>query len=714
MSTDLARGAAVAPRPVQPLTSMSALLQPRSLALIGASDRRDTLGRAMIDMARVGGFRGSVYSVNPKYSQIGDTPCFASISDLPEQVDHVVLGVGNDRLETALDEAIAQGASAATIFASCVVPGDNGALRDRLAAKARAAGMSICGGNCMGFYNNEIGLRVAGYPALQPMPLGAIGWLAQSGSVFGALAHNDQRLKFSIAISSGAEMITTAADYLAWMATRDSIRVIGMFLESVRDPKGFTAGLELAASRDVPVVVLKVGRTAASAEMALSHTGAIAGSDVAYSALFKHYGVIQVDDQDELAATLLLFQQPRKLGRGGLVAIHDSGGERELAVDIADSIGMTYAHLTMKTKQRIGQIIDPELVPSNPLDAWGGAQDFHAVFTEGFTALVEDPNAAIGMMFCDIRDGYYVSKGYVDAAIATYYATDKPVALATNYSMVRHDGLVSRLSDIGIPVIDGTRIALKAAKSVLSWRDRPAVTTLARPVACGGNGVARVWRDKLALGAPLGEPDALALLAGYGIRTAKSCLVSEQRELVKAGHSMAYPVVLKTAAPGILHKSDVGGVILNIADMQGLERAYANMESRLGAAAIVAEMAPSGVELALGAVVDPQWGPIVVISAGGVLMELLDDKAAALAPLSRDEAVVMVASLKVKRLLDGYRGSKPTDVEAVVDAIVRLSWLVADFGDQISEVDVNPLIVGAEGCIAVDALFIPPAVRPQH
>jgi acyl-CoA synthetase (NDP forming) len=184
-------------------------------------------------------------------------------------------------------------------------------------------------------------------------------------------------------------------------------------------------------------------------------------------------------------------------------------------------------------------------------------------------------------------------------------------------------------------------------------------------------------------------------------------LVGSHQELLEAGLSMAYPVVLKTAAPGILHKSDVGGVILDVIDTPSLIRAYTEMHGRLGAAAIVAEMAPKGIELALGAVVDPQWGPIVLISAGGVLVELLDDSAAALAPLSRDEAKAMVASLKINRLLDGYRGSKPVDREGVIDAIFRLSWLVADFPDLISEIDVNPLIASADGCIAVDALIIP-------
>jgi acyl-CoA synthetase (NDP forming) len=686
--------------------SMRALLQPRSIALVGASDRAETLGRAMVDMARVGGYRGAVYAINPKYRQIGEVPCFAGISELPEVVDHVVLGVGNERLEAALDEAIAHGARAATIFASCSLPGDGGALRDRLAAKARKAGIAICGGNCMGFYNNQIGLRVAGYPAPLSMAAGGIGWLAQSGSVFAALAHNDQRLKFGLAISSGAEMVTTCADYLRWMATSGDIRVLGMFLETVRDPQGFASALELAASRDIPVVVLKVGRTAASAEMALSHTGALVGNDVAYSALFKRYGVIQVDDEDELAATLCLFQQPRRPGRGGLVAIHDSGGERELAVDVADRVGLAYAPLSGQTKQKIGRIIDPELVPGNPLDAWGGARDFTSVFTEAFTALMEDDEAAVGVMFCDIRDGYFVSKGYVDAAIATHGVTQKPVALATNYSMVNHDALVLRLSEAGVPVIDGTRVALKAVKHMLAWRDRPKSREPARPEGIGQEAV-RIARDIIGVGQPLSESDSLALLAAYGIKTAGSVTVGDGKQLAEAGLGMAYPVVLKTADPAILHKSDVGGVVLDIADASQLASAYEDMRRRLGPAALVAEMVPEGIELALGVVVDPQWGPVVMISAGGVLMELLNDSSAALAPVTSAEAAAMVGSLRISRLLDGYRGSPPVDRAAVVDALVRLSWLAADFSDLISEIDVNPLIVTAQGCTAVDALIVP-------
>jgi acyl-CoA synthetase (NDP forming) len=685
---------------------MDALLKPQSIALLGASGKSGTLGHSMVRMIQAGGYDGAVYAINPKYPEIEGIPCRGALADLPERVDHVVLGVGNERLEVALAATIAHGAKAATIFASCAQPHDNGALRTRLAGMAREAGLALCGGNCMGFYNNEIGLRVAGYPALQPMEPGPIGWLAQSGSVFGALAHNDPRLRFSVSISSGAEMVTTAADYLSWMVERDSIRVVGLFLESVRDPAGFARALERAAERDIAVVVLKVGRTAASAEMALSHTGAVAGSDAAYQALFRRYGVIQVDDLDELAATLLLFQQPRKPAAGGLVAIHDSGGERELVVDIADRLGISYPVMATETRERIARYIDPELKPMNPLDAWGSAHSFETVFTESFLALLDDPNAALGVMFCDIRDGYFVSTGYAEAALAAAGRTEKPVAVATNYAMVRHDGLAQRLTAAGVPVIDGTSEALRAVRHFLAWRDRRPVQPPRRPDGLPADAGAS-WRLRLRTGEPLSEDDSLSLMQAYRIRVPARRQIRSAGELDAAARSLRFPVVLKTAEPGILHKSDVGGVQLDIPDENSLREAYARMAERLGPAVLVAEMAPKGIELALGVVVDPQWGPVIMLAAGGVLIELLADRAVALAPIDQAEARAMIDSLRVRKLLDGYRGLPAADLDALTDTLVRFGWLASDLGDLLSEVDVNPLIIGPHGAFAVDGLVIP-------
>jgi acetate---CoA ligase (ADP-forming) len=678
--------------------AMRALLDPRSVALVGASNRPETLGRAMADMVRAGGFAGAAYGVNPRYDRVADLPCFESLAALPEPVEHVVLGVGNDRLEAALAEAIAHGARAATIFASCAPPGDGGALAARLAGMARAAGMALCGGNCMGFYNNQAGLRIAGYPHPGELRPGTVGMISQSGSVFGALAHNDPRLAFGAIVSSGAELVTTAADYLGWMAAQEHIRVVGLFLETVRDPAGFRRALETAAALDKPVVVLKVGRTARSAAMAVTHTGAVAGNDAAYTALFRRYGVIQVDDLDELAATLLLFQQSRRPGQGGLAAIHDSGGERELAVDLAERLEIPYATLGAATLRRVAEQIGPELEPANPLDAWSGSDGFEATFSGSLTALLDDPDAAMGMMFCDVRDGYYVSEGYARAAVTAWRATSKPVALVTNYAMAAHDRIARELTALGLPVIDGTTEGLKAARNMLAWRDRPACVQPVRAASAppAGSG-ARA----------LSEHEALLLLGRYGIGTPARRSVSSLQGVREAARELRFPMALKTAMPGIAHKTDAGGVMLGIGDQAALEAAYLDLAARLGAQALIMEMVPPGVEVALGSLRDPQWGPVVLIAAGGVSMELLKDQATVLAPTSPAEVERALRGMRLRRLLNGFRGSRPADIDALVRSIVAFGWLATDLAGTYPEIDVNPLIVGPEGCVAVDALMVP-------
>ena len=349
----------------------------------------------MVRMPRLAGFAGRLYPVNPAYSEIEGLPCHPSLANLPETVDHVVLGLANARLEAGLDEAIAHGARAVTIFASGHVDGDPG-LGARIGERARAAGVALCGGNGMGFYNLDHALRVVAFDSPLDMRRGSIAYIAQSGSAFGALAHNDRRLGFNLAVSSGAEWATTAADYLDWALEQETTRAVGLFLETVRDPSGFAAGLEKAAAKEVPVVVLKVGRTPESAAMALSHTGALAGSDAAYEALFDRYGVLRVDDEDELAATLLLLSHRRRPVPGGLAAMHDSGGERELMVDINAGVGVPFARISSATTARLAQRLDPGLVPMNPLDAWGTGSNVADDFAELMLALVEDPDAALG------------------------------------------------------------------------------------------------------------------------------------------------------------------------------------------------------------------------------------------------------------------------------------------------------------------------------
>jgi acetate---CoA ligase (ADP-forming) len=682
------------------------LLAPRSIALVGASGKPDTPGNDMVRMARLTGYDGRLYPINPNYDAIEGLRCHPSLEMLPETVDHVVLSVANHRLEAALDEAIRHGAKAATIFASGVlVPDNDPPLAQRIAAKVRAAGMALCGGNCMGFYNLPARLRVAGFPSGSDMQPGGITFIAQSGSVFGALAHNDRRLRFNLVVSSGGEWVTTAADYLDWALTQETTRAVALFLESVRDPAGFVAGLATAVQRDIPVVVLKIGRTEAAAAMAVSHTGALAGSDAAHEALFRRYGVTRVATLDELAATLLLLTHPKRPAKGGLAAMHDSGGEREMTVDLASEVGVPYAEIGAPTQARLAQHLDPGLDPVNPLDAWGTGADYQNQFAACMTALLDDPASALGVLFADIRDDYYLATGYAAAMRRAAEQSAKPIAIATNYSLVHHERIALELTDAGIPVLDGTREALLAVRHALEYRDfraQPPPGTLPTIAAAAH---AR-WRKRLNEDAPFGEHTALDLLADYGITTVLRRHVVSRDAAIEAAETLGYPVALKTAAPDIAHKTEAGGVHLALRNEAAVAAAYDSIACRLGPAVLVECMATQGIEIAIGAINDPQFGPYVMVAAGGVLIELLADRALALAPIDVAAAHRLIAPLKVHRLLSGWRGAPPADIDALAECIARVSVIAAEHRDSIAEIDVNPVIVAPSGCIAVDALIV--------
>jgi acyl-CoA synthetase (NDP forming) len=686
------------------------LLAPRSIAFLGASQRPNTPGNDTVREALAGGFSGALYPINPRYSDVEGLACFASIEELPETVDQVVLCVASEKIEAALAQAIRHGARAATIFASCHLEADREpALAKRIAAMAREAGIAVCGGNCMGFVNKETGLRIAAFPCHTDQKVGPITWIAQSGSVYGALAFNDRRLKFNLCVSSGGEFVTRSSDYLDWALRRESTGVVGLFIESIRDPEGFEAALAEAARREIPVVVLKAGRTPDAAAMARTHTGALAGDDAAYRAIFDRYGVVRVDTLDELAATLLLFSHPARPRAGGLASIHDSGGECELLIDLAADIGVPLARIGDETKATLSKHLDPGLEPVNPLDAWGTGHDAIGVFERCLEALMADPDTAAAAIVADIRDGHYHHRNLIQVARAAAQRATLPLAFVTNYSLVNHRTLALELTEFGVPVLDGTREALQAFRHLFGYRDflaRPKSAPPIRPPA----EVTRRWRERLRDPDPLDEVESLSLLADYGIPVARAVRAASQGQALRAAAEIGYPVVLKTAEPGIEHKSEVGGVVLDLADPEALKAAYDDMERRLGARVSLSRRVPEGVEIALGAIRDPQFGSYVMVAAGGVLIELLADSAVSLAPIDENAAARLLGSLKARKLLDGMRGKPPADVASLCRAIACLSVLADDLGDALDQLDVNPMIASKDGCMAVDALVI--ARRP--
>ena len=378
------------------------LLRPQSVAILGASTRAGSVGNTLIRQIRHGGFGGRLYPVNPRYQEIEGYQCYPSLAALPEVPEHVAFAVPNAAIEESLEQALALGIRAGTMVSSLYLEGDREPpLTERVRARCRETGFNLVGGNCMGFYNFETGLWMVGFATRAVHRAGGVTLLSHSGSALCSMVDAEARLDYNYVVSPGQELVCTLADYMDFALEQDSTRVLAIFMETARDPAGFTAALEKAAAKRIPVVILKVGRTEESAKMATSHSGALVGDDGAYQALFERYGVHRVRSIDELVFAALFFQRFPKAGPGGLASIHDSGGERELFMDLAHDAGVPFARISEKTTAALAARLEHGLPPVNPCDAWGTGNDARGIFADCFQALMEDPATALGVVLCD-------------------------------------------------------------------------------------------------------------------------------------------------------------------------------------------------------------------------------------------------------------------------------------------------------------------------
>lgn len=684
---------------------LAPLLTPRTIAIVGASARERSFGRVTLAQALRDAPPGTVYPVNPNQDEILGVPCYPSLADLPSVADMAILSVRNEIVEAQFAAAIESGVRAAVIFGSCYLPDDGESrLVGRLAAMAHEAGIPICGGNCMGFCHPEAGVRATWWDAgaLEP---GGITVISHSGSAFISLITLDPRTRYNLIVSAGQELTTTAADYLDYALDSPSTRVVGLFLETVRDPEAFLAALEKANARDVPVVALKVGRTAESARLAESHSGALAGNDAAYEAVFERHGVRRVETMDEFAATLLLLEAPKRPGPGGLAAVLDSGGYRGQFVDLADDAGVPFAKISEATTAMMASRLEYGLEPINPLDVWGSGRDYLGVFRDCMQALVDDPDTGIAFLLNDISPSDTIGQEFCQICLEIDRATEKPLAVGLHWSRVTEPALVLELTRKGIPVLDGVQNVLLAVKHAFAYRDFRGRPPPLPPPLAGAAMVAR-WRTRLAEPEALDEFEALSLLSDFGVPTLPSQLAESEAAALDAAAHMGFPVALKTAAPGIKHKSDVGGVALGLGDAAAVRAAYEDIATRLGPRVLVTRMAPPGVEMALGIVGDAQFGPLLMVGAGGVLIELMRDRRFVLPPADAPAARRAIDALASRPLLDGVRGAPAVDIEALAGAVARLSLIAVHLGDLLAEVDINPMLVAPEGCMALDALVI--------
>jgi acyl-CoA synthetase (NDP forming) len=349
------------------------------------------------------------------------------------------------------------------------------------------------------------------------------------------------------------------------------------------------------------------------------------------------------------------------------------------------------------------QLLDPGLPAVNPLDAWGTGAEYERVFADCMRALLDDPDTA-AMAFTVDLGGEDLEPGYSRVALEVCSRTEKPLAVLSNLRSAVDQSRAADLRRAGVPVLEGTATGLAAFRALLDLRDHRALPAPRRPQPVADE-IRERWRSRLEASDPWTELEALALLGDYGVPAVAAVPALSASEAVSAAQDIGWPVALK--ATGVAHKTEAGGVRLGLGSPDEVEEVYADIASRLGPNVVVTTMAPAGMELALGVVRDPQFGPLVLVAAGGELVEVLRDRRMGLPPLDDARARRMLDRLAVRPVLDGVRGRPPADVDAVVSAIVRLSALAADLGDLIAELDVNPLIAGPEGCLAADALVIP-------
>ncbi len=652
-----------------PRQNLSPLLNARSIAIVGISQLPRFGGRVYQNL-RDFSYPGRIYAVNPKYTTLHDQPCYAALRDLPERPDLAIIALSNDRLLAALQEVASLGVPAAVISASAYSDPVEGrpTLQQQLAEAARASGMVLCGPNCMGFIAFTHRLAASGYP-VTPLPSGHITFISHSGSIFDAIWQNRRGVRFNYVISSGNEIVTTLADYMQFALGDPATRVIGLFLETVRDPQTFCAALEEAAGRDVPVVALKVGRSEQGARLAQAHSGALAGQDAAYDALFAHYGARRVTAPDELMDTLELFAAKLRPRTRYVTSMHDSGGERGLLVDLAEAEGVQFAPINADTTAKLAAVLEPGLAPLNPLDAWGTGNDFDRIYRECLLALDADPSTGLNVWVADMYSSGAIDLTYADTAIGVQGQLRHPLVFLANLSASVNEALGARLRQAGIPLLMGTESGLRAIRHVVDYaefqRRRASQAPELPPVALPVEQIVELRRTLQSAPGPLDEHASQAILRAYGIVTPAEVIAESLADAQQAAGRIGYPVALKTAA-GELHKSDRGGVRLNLSEAEGVAAAYGAMAARFGPRVLVQAMVPPGVEIILGLARDAQFGLMLTLGMGGVFVEVFRDARLLCLPVRRSAVREALVSLRGAPLMQGARGRSPADLEAIV------------------------------------------------
>lgn len=670
------------------LRRLDSLLAPSSVAVVGASERRPEL------VVNVLASPVKSFLVNPGRKAVLHTPCFPSLASLPEPPDVAVLAIAHSRLLPAAREAIEAGAIALVVPGIGAEAGREGPpIASALADLATEHDIAVLGPNCMGYARpNETSLWIGALPP--SLEGGSVSVLAQSGSAAEGLVVLGGRVGFRCVASSGGELNRDAADFLAWFAGDDGTRAIGLYLETIRRPQAFAAALVLAAEASKPVVCLKVGRTEAAGRVALAHTGALVGSSRACSAFLRAHGVIEVDDLPEMVEVLEVLGRRRWPKSRRAAAISESGGEAALLADHGEACGLDFGELGEELAGALAREFPNYLAPTNPLDAWA-IDDPERVFPRSLELIAASRRFDILLALVDLTqfrsEGDQVwceaiVRGLADAvagrdlfgAVVSSQLNDPPAALAR----------FARDADLAL--LRGIGNATKSIAAVAGWRPR-------RPPTPPGGSGATDPVPSLATKGPLPEYDSGALLQRYGIALAPRRLAASPEEAAAAAEELGLPVVVKVHGPA--HKSVIGGVALDLCSSAEVRRAAGRL-LHVSGEVLVARQVSRGIELMCGIERDPTFGPVVALAPGGALGQRPDLACLSLAPLVSETAAELVDSVAGLSGLVAGQGRLQ-----LLYALVALSQLALEH-PEIDAVDVNPLVVGDKGAVAVDALVV--------
>ena len=705
-----------------PTASLDALLRPASVAVIGASNDPTRIGGRPIRYLRAAGYAGRVYPVNPRHEEVQGLPAFPHISDVPEAVDLAIVAVPAPSVVDTVEACAARGVRVAVIYSAgfAEMGAEGRRLQRRLSGIASETGLRIVGPNCLGVYNSELGFFATFSTTLEdgfPAP-GSVALVSQSGAYGSHLSLLARKRNIDVRywVTTGNEADVSVPEVLGWLAEQDDVSVIMAHAEGVTDRDALVRALGTARARRKPVVFQKVGVTEVGAQAARSHTASLAGADAVYEAAFRQFGAYRARDTDEMldiayAASFGVFPESPRVA---LVSI--SGGVGVQMADAAVGFGLDVAPLSESAQQRLKAAL-PYASPRNPVDIT--AQAFNRIELIGDNLGIvfeEEQHDAVVAFFTYVAAADGMVEPIRDAIHA---ARERRPGCALVLSIVAPPDVVRQYEAVGCPVFEDptravrsvaalhrfSRIFAQGADEVFSEHagGASAATTTAPRTASLPEG-------------PLSEREAKRLLSAAGVPVVEEVLARTADEAARAAAAFGGPVAVKLCAPGILHKTELGGVVLDVSNEAEARQASEAITSRARAAnpaveiegVLIAPMVTGGVETILGVRHDPTFGPIVMFGLGGTLVEVIDDVSFRVAPFGEAEARRMVEETRAAKVLLGTRGKGPFDVAALEAALSRLSIFAVERGEVIDTAEINPFVVlpKGHGAVALDAVVV--------